>query len=83
MQVRVKEAKSMLSCYLSIQVSYMFCVKNLPWALRFRYPVSSSHLSFFFAKEEILAESRHALKLNYSAVLYLTNVADHTYQNLN
>ena len=29
MQVRVKEAKSILSCYLSIQVSYMFICEDL------------------------------------------------------
>ena len=83
MQARVKEArKSMLSCILSIQVNYMFCAKNLPWALRFRSPVSSSHLSFIFAKEEILAgRSRHSNQIIQQH--YLTNVVDYTLNSSN
>ena len=76
-QARVKEArKSMLSCILSIQVNYMFCAKNLPWALRFHSPVSSSHSSFIFAKEEILAgRSRHSNQIIQQH--HLTNVVDY------
>ena len=67
MQVRVKEAKSMLSCFLS--VNYMFCAKNLTWALRFHSPVIE-----FFTLELYLCQrgnpcwKKSTLKPNYSAV---------------
>ena len=68
MQVRVKEAKSMLSCYLSIQVNYMFICEDL--ALGFEVSFSSE----FFTLELYLCQignpcwKKSTLKANYSAV---------------